>query len=377
MNTSTEQDVPVGSRKIGRIPVRNLWLLMLYASDLMRIKEAFNALVEEDLEDIPDLVARLLAHAVDQRLRRNVSRGYQHRAQNLTRVRGRIDILRTEAQQLLSRGEVYCRFEELTTNTPRNRLVRAALDVLVSLVRDRDLGRQCRSLAATLGRSGVAGARPSRTELAQDQIGRNDHDDRLMVELAKLAFDLARPTEEAGPTTLVSPERGDIWVRRLFEKAVLGFARVELEPIGWRVRGGTQMDWQVSAASDGVAAILPGMITDIIIDDPEAGRRLVIDTKFTSVLGASRFGGVSLKSSYLYQMYTYLRSQEGRDLLWDQASGLFLHPAVDARIRESVTIQGHAISFATADLAQEAQTIRAELRDILSAAAGMCAYAGR
>ncbi|WP_343656141.1 5-methylcytosine-specific restriction endonuclease system specificity protein McrC [Paraburkholderia caribensis] len=367
MNAFAEPDITVGTRKIGRIPVRNLWLLMLYASDLTRIKDAFNALVEDDeFEDIPDLVAKLLAHAVEQRLRRNVSRGYQHRAQNLTRVRGRVDILKTEAQQLLCRGEVYCRFEELTTNTPRNRLVRAALDVLASLVRDRAVGRQCRSLAATLGRSGVAGHRPSRAELAQDQIGRNDHHDRLMVELAKLAFDLALPTEEAGPTSLVSPERGDVWVRRLFEKAVLGFACVELQPIGRRVRGGAHMDWQMSGPSDGIAEIFPGMITDIIIDDLAVGRRLVIDTKFTSVLGASRFGGASLKSPYLYQMYTYLRSQEGLDLLWDQASGLFLHPAVDVRIRESVTIQGHAIAFATVDLAQDARTVRAELRDILS-----------
>ncbi|MBU9556491.1 5-methylcytosine-specific restriction endonuclease system specificity protein McrC [Burkholderia multivorans] len=367
---SAKQGVAIENRKIGRIPVRNLWLLMLYASDLTRIKEVFNALVEDDLEDIPDLVAKLLAHAVEQRLRRNVTRGYQHRAQSLTRVRGRIDILRTEAQQLLSRGEVYCRFEELTTNTPRNRLVRAALDLLASLARDRDLARQCRSLAATLGRSGVAGVRPSRAELAQDQIGRNDHDDRLMAELAKLAFDLALPTEEAGPTTLVSPERGDVYVRRLFEKAVLGFARVELERIGWRVRGGTCMKWQVSAASDGAAEILPGMITDIIIDDLRAGRRLVIDTKFTSVLDANRFGGASLKSSFLYQMYTYLRSQEGLGLLWDGASGLFLHPAVDVRIRESVTIQGHAIAFATVDLGREASSIRTELRGILRS--GLC-----
>ncbi|MGQ7842800.1 5-methylcytosine-specific restriction endonuclease system specificity protein McrC, partial [Burkholderia pseudomallei] len=88
----------------------------------------------------------------------------------------------------------------------------------------------------------------------------------------------------------------------------------------------------------------------------------------TSVLGASRFGGASLKSPYLYQMYAYLRSQEGLDLLWDQASGLFLHPAVDVRIRESVRIRGHAIAFATVDLAEEARTVRAELRDILSSA---------
>jgi len=368
LSAFAEQDIAIGNRKVGRIPVRNLWLLMLYASGLTRIKEAFNALVVDDLEDIPDLVAKLLAHAVERRLRRNVSRGYHYRAGSLTRVRGRIDILKTEAQQLLSKGEVYCRFEELTTNTPRNRLVRAALDVLARLVRDRYVGQQCRSLATTLDHSGVGGARPSRAELAQVQIGRNDHDDRLMVELARLAFDLALPTEDAGPTALVSPDRGDVWVRHLFEKAVLGFARVELEPVGWRVLGGTQLNWQRSAASDGISEILPGMITDIIIDDLDASRRLVIDTKFTSVLGVGRFGAASLKSPYLYQMYTYLRSQEGLDLLWNQASGLFLHPAVDVSIRESVTIQGHVIAFATVDFAQDARTVRAELREILSGA---------
>ncbi|OXI87491.1 5-methylcytosine-specific restriction endonuclease system specificity protein McrC [Burkholderia sp. AU31652] len=341
---------------------------MLYASDLVRIRNVFDGLVEDDLEEIPDLIAKLLVHAVEQRLRRNVSRGYRQRAQNLTRVRGRIDILKTEAQQLLSRGEVHCRFEELTTNTPRNCLVRAGLDVLARLVRDHGLSRQCRFLATTLGRSGVAAVRPSRAELALDQIGRNDRDDRLMVELAKFAFDLALPTEEAGPTSLVSPERGDVWVRRLFERAVLGFARIELEPIGCRIRGGTRMNWQTSAASAGVAEILPSMITDIIIDDPRASRRLVIDTKFTSVLAASRFRDASLKSPYLYQMYTYLRSQEGVDLMWDQASGLFLHPAVDVCLHESFTIQGHAVAFATVDLALEAKVVRAELRDILSIA---------
>ena len=43
---------------IGRIPVRNLWLLMLYASDLFRqLDEASQVAVEENPDDIPDLVA--------------------------------------------------------------------------------------------------------------------------------------------------------------------------------------------------------------------------------------------------------------------------------------------------------------------------------
>jgi 5-methylcytosine-specific restriction enzyme subunit McrC len=115
-----------GDRLVGRIPVRNLWLLMLYASELTRFKGELNALVDADRDDLPDLVAQLLVKAVERRLGRNLTHGYRSRAKALTRVRGRIDILTTEAHQLLDRGEVFCRFHDLTIDTPRNRLVRAA-----------------------------------------------------------------------------------------------------------------------------------------------------------------------------------------------------------------------------------------------------------
>ncbi len=186
-----------------------------------------------------------------------------------------------------------------------------------------------------------------------------------MVALARLAFDLALPTEDAGATPLVAPNREEAWVRRLFEKAILGFARVDLEPLGWSVRGSIPLEWQLSSASTQLGAILPRMVTDIVIDPPDATRRLVIDTKFTSILGVGRFGDASLKSGYLYQMYAYLRSQEGGDQRWNTSVGLFLHPAVGSQLYEYATIQGHTIIFATIDLAGSATSIRTELRRII------------
>ena len=354
-----------GERRIGRIPVRNLWLLMLYASDLTRTKEVRDVLTDDDIDDLPDLVARLLADSVELRFRRNLTRGYRHRENVVTRVRGRVDILVTEARLLLSRGEVFCRFEELTIDTPRNRLVRAALDRMARLVRSAELLHRCRSLAAGLARAGVGGVRPARADMARDQIGRNDSADRYMIALAELAFDLALPTEDPGTTALVGPDREEVWVRRLFERAVLGFARVELEPLGWRVRGSVPLGWQVSAASSGLPAILPRMLTDIVLDEPLNTRRIVIDTKFTSILTRGRFGDTGLKSGYLYQMYTYIRSQEGLDRLWDTASGLFLHPAVEAALYENVLLQNHLVTFATVDLSRTPAAIRRELKAIL------------
>jgi len=358
-------DSPAGGRLIGRIPVRNLWLLMLYASELARFKGKFNALVDADCDDLPDLVAGLLTKAVEQRLQQNLSRGYRNREMVLTRVRGRIDVLTTEAHCLLARGEVFCRFQDLTTDTPRNRLIRAALELMARLVQSEELTHRCRSMASSLARSGVGGPRPSRSDVALDQIGRNDAADRFVVALAQLAFELALPTEDSGSTVLVEPDREETWVRRLFEKAVFGFARVELEPLGWRVRSGVPLHWQVSSASELLSGILPRMVTDIVIDPPHRGRRVVVDTKFSSILGNRRFGGTSLKSNYLYQMYAYLRSQEGLGPEWDETDGLFLHPAIDVTLNERAVIQGHSITFATVDLSSSATAIRKMLRDIL------------
>jgi 5-methylcytosine-specific restriction enzyme subunit McrC len=163
---------------------------MLYASDLTRFHGSFKALIDDDQTELPDLIARLLTTTVERRIRRNLTNGFQRRESINRRVRGRIDVLKTESGQLLSKGEVFCRFETLTVNTIRNRFILAALHLAARIVNDRDLAHRCRCVATDLARLGVSGVRPSRAELTSDQLGRNDAADRLMVALARLMFDL-------------------------------------------------------------------------------------------------------------------------------------------------------------------------------------------
>src|SRR5690554_8178483 len=106
-----------------RIPLRNIWLLFLYAADLARFTDA-RTVQTENARDLPELVARLLVRVVQDRMRRNLSRGYQKKHSVLPRVRGRIDVLDTMAHRRLEQGRVSCRFDEHTMDTPRNRLVR-------------------------------------------------------------------------------------------------------------------------------------------------------------------------------------------------------------------------------------------------------------
>ncbi len=357
------------TRKIGRIPVRNLWLLMLYASELFRhIDGREKTSVEENPDEIPNLVARILSRAVELRLKRNLSFGYQTREAVLRRVRGRINLLQTEQYHLLDRGMIACRFEELTVDTPRNRFVRSALEEIARIVNRDDLAHRCRSLSATLRRMGVTGEKPGRAEISVvDQFGRHDTGDRMMVFAAHLAFDLALPTESSGTKLLFLPDRNIQWVRKLYEKAIAGFYDVVLSEEGWGIDPGKTIKWSIESETPRIERVLPSMITDIVLSNRDEGRRIVIDTKFNSIITRGWYREETLRSRYVYQIYAYLRSQEGNseDPLAVNAEGLLLHPSVGETVNEAVVIQGHEIRFATVDLGASSKEIREQLLHVI------------
>lgn len=53
------------------------------------------------------------------------------------------------------------------------------------------------------------------------------------------------------------------------------------------------------------------MRTDVVLDHVAGGRRIVIDTKFNSIVTKGWFREESVRSGYVYQIYAYLMSQSG------------------------------------------------------------------
>ena len=360
---------------IRKIPVRNLWLLMLYALDFRAYYNSETFSEEKNPEDIPDLIAEILTRAVEDRLRRSLSVGFDRRQADLTRVRGRIDHMRTERQHLLRQGRIACSFDELTTDTPSNRFVKAALVVLGQKVRDKELGQRCRTDAATLEKAGVIkDGRHAAILVAsstQATASRARPEDRRMLAAAELALNLRLPTEEFGYASLPSPDRDVYWIRMLFEKAVGGFYDVKLSPLGWSVDTSSWIRWQVEQSTGNMEHILPGMERDIVLERPSVHTskepRIVIDTKFTNIIRPSRHGKPSVDSKHIYQMYAYLRSQEkpSDDPTSMSASGMLLYPSVGEDMDESAIIQGHRIRFATVDLTTDYENMKNRLLELV------------
>ena len=359
-------DAQVAERTlVGEIPVRNLWLLFLFASDLAQFHERFNAEVEES-PDFKSLLARLLCYATEKRLRRNLSFGYRARRAVLRRVRGRIDILKTVSDDLFRKGKVACRFAELTVDTPRNRLVRAAHSKMASFQLDKGLANHCRMLSHSLSRMGVSAKLPSRAEIASDQIARHEVDDRLLISLASAVFNLVLPTEEPGARAVFDAQREEINFGKLFEKAIGNILAAELpREDGWQIKTSRKHKWPVVASSAGIGSYLPTMETDIIVENLQTRRRIVVDTKFTHVLTRSRFDRLRFKTEHLYQLFAYLHSQESiSDPMSLSADGILLYPSAGLHIDETALIQGHRIRFVTVDLGRASAEVVEQLRAI-------------
>ena len=355
-----------GCKCIGDIPIRNLWLLMLYASDLFREKGQLNVTVDDIPDDVPDLVAEILCRRVEDRLLRSLSCGYEVQHRILSRVRGRINQLETVRKRLLERGKIACSFQDLTVNTSRNRYVKTALEKIGPLLNSSTRKIRCRHLAVQLRQMGVEEAKPSEFRGLIPSFGYYDRLDRQMVEAARLVFEMSFPTQTSGSRLLAEPDRKIQWLRRLYENAVGGFYKTVLSANEWKISTSRQFKWNIDEKSPHIADIFPSMRTDIVLEHLLTSHRIVIDTKFNSLLSAGWYREESIRSGYVYQIYAYLRSQERKgDQMANTATGILLHPSVHGNIDEFVRIQNHKIRFVTVDLASSAQEIRKRLLDII------------
>ena len=187
-----------------------------------------------------------------------------------------------------------------------------------------------------------------------------------MFAAAKLALELQLLTEQAGIATLPKPFRDPIYLRKLFEHAVAGFYQVNRPP-DWTWAHGRQFNWPCDSSTACIASILPIMKTDIVLENQAGGRRIIIDTKFNQILTSGYYSSNSLRSGYVYQIYSYVRAAEDSgDPLAANATGILLHPSVGVDIMESTVIHGHRLVFATVNLNGSAMSIRNRLQELIA-----------
>lgn len=360
-----------------KIPIKNIWWLLLFASELFKARDdsAKRFGIENNPKDIPDLVAEILTRAVKRRLLHNLSVDLERKQADLTRVRGRIDHIRTKRHCLLERGRIACLFDYFTADTPRNQYVKAALVKLSRIVTNTELKHSCRVYAAALERAGVIKDLPMsilKTNRSPVAMARTNPEDKQMLDAAKLAVNLWLPTEEPGDLHIPVVDRDKYWLRTLFEKAIGGFYNIYLPHPEWKVHQKERIDWDKKSSTSMIETRLQKMETDIRLERTDKENDVkswtIIDTKFKSILTKKKHHGeYKFHREDMFQIYAYLRSQENEsDPPSLCSSGMLLYPSLGLDVDESTTIQRHRIRFATVNLNANYASIQKRLLKLFS-----------
>lgn len=141
---------------------------------------------------------------------------------------------------------------------------------------------------------------------------------------------------------------------RNFYRLSLRNCRVEPEKLDWFDELGSKF--------------VPAMYTDMtIVEQMPPFRRMIVDTKYSiTALAESPHGGQKFKSPNLYQIYSYLRTQEHLSDAHRCAAGLLLYPTNGYEVHDAMFVQGHRIDICTVNLALRWQEIERQRLDYVT-----------
>ena len=346
------------------IPIRNLWHMLLYAWHELPVKNYLSLGGVENAPTLDALLASLLAGAVQQRLRIGLDRSYIHRHAPIRGIRGRIDFTESLKWRTFERNQVYCEFQQFSANSPKNQIIRSMLVRLVQVgnfgpdrAQANELRHRLQALTRTL--DGIDLIEPELDFVRRQRLDCHDRDYRLMLAICELILLRQMPLEGAGNLEIPVLDRDALSLHYIYERFVANFYRIHLK--GWRVRSQSRLSWHAKRDNP----YLPTMQPDLILEERASGKILVLDTKFTAKnLIENQWGKQIFDSSHLYQMYAYLRSQEGVSEQHGKATGILLYPAVDYNLSETIELEEHDIRIECVDLSAPWQEIEERLKEL-------------
>jgi len=242
-----------------------------------------------------DLFIRHFAHLLERQLQQGLLRDYRDIDDTLDQVRGRIDLVRQQRENLFKPQRLACRYSELVADIPVNRLLHSALRLVNSLATSPLLAQQLHALRMRFGEVGTLA--PHERGPTAEQLNRMQSRFAPLVALAHLFLDGqfldARSGRQQAFSLLFD-------MNRLFER----YTASRLRPLARR-HGLTLMEQgprrHLGHEESGRGRLL--MRPDISLLDESRRPVVILDTKWKRIEGRDALAALS--AADLYQLTAY------------------------------------------------------------------------
>lgn len=290
------------------ILINNIYHMLSYAFQTLK-QETYEDVAVESFDEMYNLLAAILAKGIGLQLKQGLYREYISHQEELTVMRGKINMPGTIKNRLLHKQMLTCDFDELL-----------------------------------LYFSNVDTVEPTGIKWSSIRFQRNNQTYRMLVSICQLIIEGMLITTDAGNYRLASfvdEQR----MSRLYEKFILEYYSRHYPELSVSA---SQIPW---ALDDGVGTMLPVMQTDIHLQ--RGNTVLIIDAKYYSHTTQVHFDKHKLHSNNLYQIFTYVKNRSYQFGEEDNTvSGMLLYAKTEEEIQPDNVYQMHGsqISVKTLDL---------------------------
>ncbi|MXW92838.1 MAG: restriction endonuclease [Rhodospirillaceae bacterium] len=266
--------------------------MLAVAHDLRVADDALTGMARQT-HDLLELLIRLFAARLLAAVRRGLPRRYIACEEDLRLLRGRLDVVRQFTRHAVRPDRLACRFDELSEDTPLNRVLKAAVLRLARMTRSAANARLLAELAARFEFTGDS-VRPLEEPVRLDRTNTAFHD---LYRLARLFLKGEWQDTAAGRPAgfaLLFPMNDlfEAFIGRSLQRA-LSPRRVRLQARGEHALKDEKDD-----------KLLFALRPDAVIEPP--GGRIVLDTKWKALDPARDDFGIA--PGDIYQMLVYGRA---------------------------------------------------------------------
>lgn len=166
---------------------RDTLLTMLASAGDLKGVDNLGAGLATSRTTLLDLFIRHFARLLERQLQQGLLRNYRDIEETLDQVRGRIDLVRQQRENLFKPQRLACRYSELVSDIPVNRLLHSALRLVISLCTSPLLAQQLHALRMRFGEVGTLA--PRQRGPTADQLNRMESRYAPLVEMAHLFLD--------------------------------------------------------------------------------------------------------------------------------------------------------------------------------------------
>ncbi len=337
------------------ILIKNIYYMLTYAFQILR-QSNYDDIAAEDFENIHDMFAAILGKGVAQQLKHGLYREYVNKSDNLTTLRGKLDVHGTIKNKLQHKQKLFCDYDELSENNLMNQVIKTTMMLLLKQ-KNVKLDNKTVLKKDLLFFDSVDYIEPAIIKWDRIRYQRNNQSYRMLLNICRLIIDgLLLSTEEG--TIKMATFLDDQRMSHLYEKFILEYFRYHHPELR---ANPDQVQWNLDDDND---IWLPNMITDITLKSRD-GRVLILDAKYYGHQMQSNFDVQTYRNANLYQIFTYVKN-------WDKeqtgnVSGMLLYAKTDEEFQPAnqFSMGGNKIAVGSLDLNLPFTEIAGQLEKIV------------